>query len=159
MPCKAKTAAADKTALPRILAELLEQLIPGPVTPGQLEDGLPLYRQAALLGRFGGSDISRNTLAASVVRVGQAVQPVINLLRDLMLETPLIFGDETQIEVLKEAGKSAQSKGYMWVQMTEGSGPEGTGPPIRLFVCSPIRLRAAPRPRSICTPACARAPC
>ena len=48
-------------------------------------DGLPLYRQAALLGRFGGSDISRNTMAASVVRVGQAVQPVINLLRDLML--------------------------------------------------------------------------
>jgi len=36
-------------------------------------DGLPLYRQAALLGRFGG-DLSRNTLAASVVRVGQAVR-------------------------------------------------------------------------------------
>ena len=44
-------------------------------------DGLPLYRQAALLGRFGGSDLSRNTMAASVVRVGQAVQPIINLLR------------------------------------------------------------------------------
>ncbi len=35
-------------------------------------DGLPLYRQAALLGRFGGRDLSRNTMAASVVRVGQA---------------------------------------------------------------------------------------
>jgi len=106
-------------------------------------DGLPLYRQAALLGRFGGSDISRNTMAASVVRVGQAVQPVINLLRDLMLEAPLIFGDETQIQVLKEAGKSAQSKSYMWVQMTEGSGPEGTGPPIRLFAYSPSRSTEA----------------
>lgn len=30
-------------------------------------DGLPLYRQAALLGRFGGTDISRNTMSASVV--------------------------------------------------------------------------------------------
>ena len=106
-------------------------------------DGLPLYRQAALLGRFGGSDISRNTMAASVVRVGQAVQPVINLLRDLMLDAPLIFGDETQIQVLKEAGKSAQSKSYMWVQMTEGSGPEGTGPPIRLFAYSPSRSTEA----------------
>ena len=48
-------------------------------------DGLPLYRQAALLGRFGGTDLSRNTLAASVVRVGQAVQPVVNLLRDALL--------------------------------------------------------------------------
>lgn len=49
-------------------------------------DALPLYRQAALLSRFGGSDTSRNTLAASVVRIGQAVQPVINLLRDAMLD-------------------------------------------------------------------------
>jgi transposase len=106
-------------------------------------DGLPLYRQAALLGRFSGSALSRNTMAASVVRVGQATQPVINLLRDLMLDAPLIFGDETQIQVLKEPGKSAQSKSYVWVQMTEGSGPEGTGPPIRLFAYSPSRSTQA----------------
>jgi hypothetical protein len=31
--------------------------------------------QAALLSRFGG-DLSRTTLAASMVRVGQAVQPI-----------------------------------------------------------------------------------
>ena len=49
-------------------------------------DGLPLYRQAALLSRFGGSDLSRNTLAASVVRVGREVQPI-NLLR-AMLDHP-----------------------------------------------------------------------
>ena len=108
-------------------------------------DGLPLYRQAALLGRFGGSDLSRNTMAASVVRVGQAVQPVINLLRDLMLDAPLIFGDETEIQVLKEAGRSAQSKSYMWAQMTERSGPEATGPPIRLFAYSPTRSTQAAR--------------
>jgi len=27
----------------------------------------------------------------------------------------------------------------MWAQMTQGSGPEGTGPPIRLFGYSPSR--------------------
>jgi transposase len=106
-------------------------------------DGLPLYRQAALLGRFGGSDLSRNTLAASVVRVGQAVQPIINLLRDHLLEAPLVYGDETTVQVLKEPGKSAQSQSYMWAQMTQGSGPEGTGPPIRLFAYSPSRSTAA----------------
>ena len=31
----------------------------------------------------------------------------------------------------------------MWVQMTEGSGPEGTGPPIRLFAYSPSRSTEA----------------
>ena len=106
-------------------------------------DGLPLYRQAALLTRFGGSDLSRNTMAASIVRVGQAVQPIINLLRDHLLEAPLVHGDETQVQVLKEPGKSAQSKSYMWAQMTPGSGPEGTGPPIRLFGYSPSRSTAA----------------
>jgi transposase len=106
-------------------------------------DGLPIYRQAALLGRFGGTDLSRNTMAASVVRVGMAVQPIINLLRDHLLEAPLTYGDETQIQVLKEPGKIAQSKSYMWAQMTQGSGTAGTGPPIRLFAYSPSRSTAA----------------
>ena len=106
-------------------------------------DGLPLYRQAALLGRFGGADISRNTMAASVVRVGHAVQPVINLLRDRLLEAPLIYGDETEIQVLKEPGRKAQTKSYMWAQMTEKSGAEGTGPPIRLFAYTPSRSTQA----------------
>lgn len=102
-------------------------------------DGLPLYRQAVLLGRFGGTDIARNTVAASMVRVGISVQPVINLLRDLLLDSPLVFGDETELQVLKEPGRSAQAKSYMWAQMTDGSGRDGTGPPIRLFAYSPSR--------------------
>jgi len=102
-------------------------------------DGLPLYRQAALLGRFGGTDLSRNTLAASVVRVGQAVQPVVNLLRDALLDAPIVHGDETELQVLKEPGRKAQAKSYVWVQMTDGSGTNGRGPPIRLFAYSPSR--------------------
>lgn len=77
------------------------------------------------------------------MRVGQAVQPIINLLRDHLLDAPVTHGDETQIQVLKEPGKSAQSKSYMWVQMTQGSGPEGTGPPIRLFGYGASRSTAA----------------
>ncbi len=102
-------------------------------------DGLPLYRQAALLGRFGGTQLSRNTLAASVVRVGQATQPVVNLLRDALLDSFIVHGDETEVQVLKEPGRKAQAKSYMWVQMTEASGIHGTGPPIRLFGYSPSR--------------------
>jgi len=102
-------------------------------------DGLPLYRQAALLGRFGGTQMSRNTLAASVVRVGQSVQPVINVMRDQLLEAPLVFGDETELQVLKEPGRKAQAKSYVWAQMTQGSGSSASGPPIRLFAYSPSR--------------------
>ena len=105
-------------------------------------DGLPLYRQAVLLGRFGGTDISRNTVAGSMVRVGQAVQPVVNLLRDELLEAPLVFGDETELQVLKEPGRAAQTKSYVWAQMTDGSGRNGAGPPIRLFSYSSSRSAA-----------------
>jgi len=108
-------------------------------------DGLPLYRQAALLGRFGGTDLSRNTLAAGVVRVGQAVQPVINLLRDALLDSFLVHGDETEVQVLKEPGRKAQAKSYMWVQMTQASGAHSSGPPIRLFGYSPSRSTQAAR--------------
>ncbi|MCX7177079.1 MAG: IS66 family transposase [Proteobacteria bacterium] len=102
------------------------------VVTSKYMDALLLYRQAALLGRFGG-DLSRNTLAASVVRVGQAVQPIINLLRDHLLDADLVFGDETVIQVLKEPGRAAQTKSYLWAQMS------GSGPPVRLFGYAPGR--------------------
>ncbi|WP_157657940.1 IS66 family transposase, partial [Burkholderia ubonensis] len=95
-------------------------------------DGLPLYRIAALLRRVGG-DISRNTLAASVVRLGLAVQPVINLLRDQLFDSDILLGDETTVQVLKEPGRAPQTKSYVWVQMN------GSGPPVRLFSYAPGR--------------------
>lgn len=102
------------------------------VITAKYQDALPLYRQAALLGRFGG-EISRNTLAGSIVRVGAAVQPIINLLRDELLEADLIHGDETELQVLKEPGRAAQRKSYLWAQMS------GSGPPIRLFTYAASR--------------------
>ena len=43
MPRKTKTTAtADKAAQPQFSAELLEQLIPGPVTPAELEGISPM---------------------------------------------------------------------------------------------------------------------
>ena len=146
---------------PRIIPKgLLTEAALAWVISAKLQDALPLYRQAALLGRFGGN-LSRNTLATSVVRVGEAVQPVINLLRDVLLESPLILGDETELQVLKEPGRAAQTKSYMWVQMTgsglpsTGSGPPGAGvgagagtgagPAVRLFAYAPSRSGATAR--------------
>jgi hypothetical protein len=103
------------------------------VITAKFQDALPLYRQAALLNRFGG-DVVRNTLAQAVVRVGAAVQPVVNLMRDVLLEAPLILGDETELQVLKEDGRPAQSKSWLWLQMSAGSDP-----PVRLFTYSPSR--------------------
>ena len=120
----------------RIIAKgLLTEAALAWVVTSKYQDSLPLYRQAALLGRFGG-DLSRNTLAASVVRVGRAVQPIINLLRDHLLDSALVFGDETVLQVLKEPGRAAQTKSYLWAQMNH------TGPPVRLFGYAPSRSTA-----------------
>jgi len=61
------------------------------------------------------------------------VQPIINLLRDHLLDSDLIYGDETTVQVLKEPGRQAQSKSFMWAQMN------GSGPPVRLFAYAPGR--------------------
>jgi transposase len=118
---------------PRIIPRgLLTESALAWVATGKYQYGMPIYRQAALLRRFGG-DMSSNTLAASMVRVGRAVQPVINLMRDVLLDADLIYGDETTFQVLKEPGRRPQTKSYLWAQMS------GAGPPVRLFTYTPGR--------------------
>lgn len=124
-----KVALAPARIIPR---GLLTERAQAWVITGKYQFGMPLYRTAALLRRFGG-DLASNTLAAGVVRIGQAVQPVINLLRDHLLDSDLIYGDETTVQVLKEPGRKAQTKSYMSAQMN------GTGPPVRLFAYAPGR--------------------
>jgi transposase len=124
-----RTAPAPAKLLPKGL--LTENALAWVIT-AKYQDALPLYRQAALVGRFGG-EIARNTLAHSVVQVGRAVQPLINLLRDHLLDAELVHGDETELQVLKEDGRPAQRKSYLWAQMS------GCGPPVRLFTYAPSR--------------------
>lgn len=124
-----KVAPAPACIIPR---GLLTEEAQAWVITGKYQFGMPLYRTAVLLRRFGGNIVS-NTLAAGVVRIGLAVQPVINLLRDHLLDSDLIYGDETTVQVLKEPGRRAQTKSYMWAQMN------GSGPPVRLFAYAPGR--------------------
>jgi hypothetical protein len=78
-------------------------------------DALPLYRQEAILKRIG-IELPRSTLANWMIRAGTLVQPLINLMRDRLLDYDVIQIDETPVQVLKEAGRRAQSKSYLWVQ-------------------------------------------
>ncbi|MGY4725806.1 IS66 family transposase [Burkholderia pyrrocinia] len=120
-------------APPRIIPRgLLSESALAWIATGKYQFGMPLYRQAGLLRRFGG-DISSNTIAASMVRVGLATQPVINLMRDVLLDAELIYCDETTLQVLKEEGRRPQTTSYLWAQMT------GSGVPIRCFTYTPGR--------------------
>jgi transposase len=86
------------------------QIIPkGLASPGLLAhiavskyaDALPLYRQEKIFERHG-IDISRSTMAEWMVRAAKACEPVMELLRQLLLTGPLVNVDETPVQVLKE---------------------------------------------------------
>ena len=65
MPRKMKTAAvADKAAQPQFSAELLEQLIPGPVTPAELEGIFQQFKKS-VLERALGAEMSHHLGYAS----------------------------------------------------------------------------------------------
>jgi len=85
------------------------------ITVSKYQDALPLYRQETILQRIG-VDIPRATLANWMIKAGCLVQPLINLMHDQLLSHDIIQMDETTVQVLKESGKKAQSKSYLWLQ-------------------------------------------
>ena len=107
-----KTAALPKQPIPKSMASpgLLAH-----IAVSKYQDALPLYRQETILRRIG-VDIPRVTMANWMIQMGILIQPLINLLRDRLLEYDIIQMDETTVQVLKEPGKRAQSKSYIWVQ-------------------------------------------
>lgn len=70
-----------------------------------------------------------------MIRCGELVTPLINLMRDKILEGPLVYCDETPVEVHKGTGKKPTSKNYMWVQAKWG----GIGDRIVLYNYDPTR--------------------
>jgi hypothetical protein len=96
-------------------------------------DGLPLYRQEKKLARIG-VHLPRSTLAHWMVRAGELVQPLINLLRERLLAYDIVAMDETRLQVLKEPGKRAESQSHLWVQ--RGGPPDH---PILLYDYDPSR--------------------
>ena len=103
------------------------------ITVSKYQDALPLYRQETILQRIG-VDIPRATLANWMIRAGQLVQPLINLMQDRLLSHDIIQMDETTVQVLKESGKKAQSKSYLWLQ--RGGPPQQ---PVVLYHYDPGR--------------------
>ena len=92
-------------------------------------NSIPLYRQEADWGQLG-VKLGRATLANRVIKCGiDYMEPVYERIHQHLLERDIIHADETPCQVLKEEGKTAQSKSYMWLY---GSGNDGL-PPIRLY--------------------------
>lgn len=110
-----------------VTAAMPRQPIPGSIaSPATLAavivskyaDGMPLYRQEASLKREAAVDISRATLGSWCIRGAELLKPLVAALRHFSLQQPVIQGDETSVQVLKEKGRTPQSKSCMWVYRT-----------------------------------------
>ncbi|MFA5530643.1 MAG: IS66 family transposase [Thiohalomonadaceae bacterium] len=108
------------------------------VCTAKYADALPLYRQESILQRAG-VELPRATLAGWMLKLGDLVLPLINLLRDHLLGDDYLQMDETTVQVLKQPEKAPTAKSYMWVQ--RGGPPDR---PIILFDYDPSRSQAVP---------------
>ena len=105
------TAALPAQALPKsnASADFLAMLL-----AVKFVDGMPLARFENVLERHD-APVPRQTLARWVIGSGGVLQPLHNLMRDVLLDGSLIHMDETVVQVLKEPGKAPTSNSYRWV--------------------------------------------
>ncbi len=139
---------AERT--PIITAPMPAQPLPGSnasaaiiatVTAGKYVDGTPLYRMEDALARAD-IPVSRGTLANWIIRPAELhYSRLYEALRRTLLSQPLIHGDETTVQVLKEPGKTAQSKSYMWTYRSA----EDCEQPVVLFDYQPGRGQEYPQ--------------
>jgi transposase len=101
-------------------------------------DHLPLYRLEQIAARSEVS-LARSTLAAWVGRYGVALSPLVERLRELLLQRAVLHADETPVQQLAP-GKGKTQRAYLWAYCSsaldvgdgknDGVGAIGsTGPP------------------------------
>jgi len=77
-------------------------------------DHLPLYRQSAILERETGLELSRATLDGWVMRVGELLTPVAEVMGRELLQGTYLQADETPVEVQMHDGRGQNHQAYLW---------------------------------------------
>lgn len=124
-----KTAPLPPQAIPKGIAS--EGLLAA-IATAKFVDHLPLYRMETIFARSG-VELTRGTMARWMVKVGELLLPLLNLLEEELLASPYLQMDETRVQVLKEKGKTAESLSYLWARARPGKDP------IVLFEYDPTR--------------------
>lgn len=136
-------------ASPIVTSPMPAQPIPGSIASAstvatiltaKYADGLPLYRMESVLERSE-VEIGRGTMGRWVIRSSEGwLSRITEAMRQTLLRQHVIHGDETPVQVLKEAGRTAQSNSYMWVYRSAA----GSAQPVVLFDYQPGRGHAHP---------------
>ncbi|WP_166525136.1 IS66 family transposase [Caproicibacter fermentans] len=102
--------------------------------------GSPLYRQEKELQQ-NGIQLSRQTMSNWLIRATEDwLELVYEALHEMLCNHGVLHADETTLQVLREPGKTAQSKSYMWLYRTSGDAVQ----PIVLYDYQPDRRSKRP---------------
>jgi transposase len=126
----------------------IEKGRPGPglianVVVSKYSDGLPLYRQSAILAREG-IDIDRVTLADWVGHAAWWLAPLARLIGAYAMASPVLHTDDTTINALAP-GLGRTRIARFWVYAIDPRSWAGTGPPAAFYRYSPDRKGERPR--------------
>ncbi len=105
-----KAAPPPPSPIPKSFAtpSLLAQIV-----TSKYVDALPLHRQAKIFQRMG-VDLCRATMAAWVIKMGDLVVPLLQIVLERIRSGDYAQMDETPFQVLKEKGKLATTDSYLW---------------------------------------------
>ena len=98
----------------------------------------PLYRLEQEFNREG-LKLTRQTMANWMLNTSDTwLRPIYDVLHRDLCQESVLHGDETTLQVLKESGKAATSKSYMWLYRTSGCAKA----PVVLYEYQPSRKAA-----------------
>jgi transposase len=105
------TAPAPLHVLPKVKAteEFLSFLV-----VSKLDDRQPLYHLEKQLSERYGIDCSRQTMARWMIDLMFPLQPLYNLMKDVVIDYDIASCDATMLQVLNEPGRSAETKSYVY---------------------------------------------
>src|SRR5579875_283866 len=126
----------------------IERGRPGPgllahVLISKYADHLPLYRQSEIYARHG-VDLERSTLADWVGRSAALLEPLVKALRQEVMASPVLHGDDTPVPVLAP-GLGKTKTGRLWVYVRDERPWGGARAPAAAYFYSPDRKGERPR--------------
>lgn len=103
-------ATPEATLIPQSYAsaELLAQ-----IAIAKYCDHLPLYRQEKIYARDG-IGLTRQVMADWMIKLGEALNPLIGLMHERILESSAVSADETPVRILTKDGVRTSAQAYMW---------------------------------------------
>ena len=104
-------------------------------------NGMPLARQEREFARYD-LPLSTKTMANWIIQcAGRYLQPVYDLMKEELLQSRYLHGDETRIQVIDEPDQKGSTQNWMWVYLTD----EFSGSP-RMVLFQYERTRAGYHP-------------